>query len=66
MSYTRPACAREGVGRDSLVNATVNSLIRADERRLRTVAFPAIGTGVGGFPMEECAGIMTETVIGLS
>ncbi len=50
------------VGRDSLVNTTVNSLIRADERRLRTIAFPAIGTGVGGFPMEECAEIMIEAV----
>lgn len=51
-----------GVGRESLIAATRNSLLRADELSLRTVAFPAIGTGVGGFPMEECAGIMTETV----
>ena len=51
-----------GVGRESLIAATRNSLLRADELSLRTVAFPAIGTGVGGFPIEECAGIMTETV----
>jgi O-acetyl-ADP-ribose deacetylase (regulator of RNase III) len=51
-----------GVGRESLIAATRNSLLRADELSLRTVAFPAIGTGVGGFPMEECAGIMMETV----
>jgi O-acetyl-ADP-ribose deacetylase (regulator of RNase III) len=51
-----------GVGRESLIAATRNSLLRADELSLRTVAFPAVGTGVGGFPMEECAGIMTETV----
>ena len=51
-----------GVGRESLVNATRNSLLRADERRIATVAFPAIGTGAGGFPVKECARIMTETV----
>jgi len=51
-----------GVGAESLVNATRNSLLRADELSLGTVAFPAIGTGVGGFPIEECAGIMIGTV----
>jgi len=50
------------VARESLVAATGNSLLRAEELSLRTVAFPAIGTGVGGFPVQECAGIMTETV----
>jgi len=42
--------------------ATINSLRRADELRLLTVAFPALGTGVGGFPLEECARVMLETV----
>lgn len=50
------------VGRESLIAATRNSLLRADELSLGTVAFPAIGTGVGGFPLEECARIMTENV----
>lgn len=52
-----------GVSRDSLISATRNSLIRADEKGLKTIAFPAIGTGVGGFPIEECAKIMIETVL---
>jgi O-acetyl-ADP-ribose deacetylase len=30
----------------------------AAERKLTTIAFPAIGTGVSGFPMQECAEIM--------
>ncbi len=50
------------VNRESLIAATRNSLIRADELSLATVAFPAIGTGAGGFPVEECARIMTEIV----
>ena len=42
--------------------ATANALRRADERGFRSVAFPALGTGVGGFPMEECAEVMLRVV----
>ncbi|MEW6145505.1 MAG: macro domain-containing protein [Thermodesulfobacteriota bacterium] len=50
------------VGEESLIYATRNSLRRADELSLHSIAFPAIGTGVGGFPVEECARIMISTV----
>lgn len=50
------------VSRRSLLDATKNSLIRADEKGVGTIAFPAIGTGVGGFPLDECAQIMIDTV----
>jgi len=43
--------------------ATKNSLRRAEELRLKSIAFPAIGTGVGGFPREQAASLMTEVVI---
>jgi O-acetyl-ADP-ribose deacetylase (regulator of RNase III) len=47
----------------ALRNATAHSLRIASERGLRTLAFPAIGTGIGGFPLSECAAIMLgETV----
>jgi len=42
--------------------ATSNALARAKELRLRSIAFPALGTGVGGFPLRECARIMLEAV----
>jgi O-acetyl-ADP-ribose deacetylase len=42
----------------SLRTSTMHSLRLAVERGLKTIAFPAIGTGVSGFPMEECAEIM--------
>ncbi len=42
----------------SLRLATRNTLERAEEKALKSIAFPAIGTGVAGFPMEECARIM--------
>jgi O-acetyl-ADP-ribose deacetylase (regulator of RNase III) len=50
------------VSGESLRNVVKNSLQRADEKRVRTIAFPAIGTGVGGFPADECAEIMIDTV----
>jgi O-acetyl-ADP-ribose deacetylase (regulator of RNase III) len=50
------------VSKESLRDATKSSLQRADEKRVRTIAFPAIGTGVGGFPVDGCAEIMIDTV----
>jgi O-acetyl-ADP-ribose deacetylase (regulator of RNase III) len=44
-------------------NATKNSLLRAEELKLKSIAFPSIGTGVGGFPIEKAASIMIQTVI---
>ena len=38
--------------------STAHSLRIAAEKGLRTIAFPAIGTGIGGFPLSECAAIM--------
>jgi O-acetyl-ADP-ribose deacetylase (regulator of RNase III) len=34
----------------------------ADARGLRSIAFPAIGTGVGGFSVQRCAEVMLEEV----
>ncbi|MCK4403772.1 MAG: macro domain-containing protein [candidate division Zixibacteria bacterium] len=39
-------------------NATLNSLKRAEELKIESIAFPAFGTGVGGFSADECARIM--------
>ncbi len=46
----------------SLRDSVRNSLRRCVERGIRSVAFPAIGTGVAGFPMERCAALMVEEV----
>jgi len=40
--------------------STRNSLRRAKEKGLATVAFPAVGTGIAGFPMRRCAEVMLE------
>ena len=43
--------------------STAHSLRIASEKGLRTVAFPAIGTGIGGFPLSECAAIMLQETV---
>lgn len=40
--------------------ATRNALIRAQELGLRSLAFPALGGGVGEFPYDECARAMVR------
>lgn len=42
----------------TLRTSTAHSLRLAAERNLKSIAFPAVGTGVSGFSMEECAQIM--------
>ena len=42
--------------------ATANALAAVDQRGLESIAFPAFGTGVGGFPLDECARIMIGAI----
>ena len=42
--------------------ATRNAMKRAVELGVRSVAFPALGTGVGGFPVREAMRIMYDEV----
>ena len=43
---------------DALRRSTAHALHLAQQKGLRTIAFPAIGAGIGGFPVSECAEIM--------
>ncbi len=43
--------------------ATRNSLLRAKEKGLRSIAFPAVGAGIAGFPMGRCAEVMLEEAL---
>ncbi|MFX1500439.1 MAG: macro domain-containing protein [Promethearchaeota archaeon] len=52
----------EGNEDQKLKNATLNSLKLMDEHNLKTIAFPAISTGIFGFPIERCSKIMINTV----
>jgi O-acetyl-ADP-ribose deacetylase (regulator of RNase III) len=48
---------------EKLKNATLNSLKLADKKCLKSIAFPAISTGIFGFPKNRCATIMLSTTI---
>ncbi len=52
----------EGNEDEKLKNATLNSLKLADENKLKSISFPAISTGIFGFPIQRCAEIMLQTV----
>jgi O-acetyl-ADP-ribose deacetylase (regulator of RNase III) len=58
------------MGQDLRTNAelvartTRRCLELADELACRSLALPAFGTGVGGFPLEECAAIMVREARG--
>ena len=46
-----------------LVEQTTRSVLRvAEELGAQSLALPAFGTGVGGFPLDECARIMVAVV----
>jgi O-acetyl-ADP-ribose deacetylase len=46
-----------------LRTSTAHSLRIAAENGLRSIAFPAVGTGIAGFPISECAQIMLREVV---
>jgi O-acetyl-ADP-ribose deacetylase (regulator of RNase III) len=45
---------------ESIRSATRRALQLAAERGVRTVAFPVLGSGVGGFPFRDSARVMVE------
>lgn len=54
------------MGQDLMTNAdlihaaTANCLKRASDLSLTSIALPALGTGVGGFPVHEAARVMID------
>jgi O-acetyl-ADP-ribose deacetylase (regulator of RNase III) len=47
-----------------IAKTTVRCLEVAEELGARSLALPAFGTGVGGFPVDECARLMVAAVRG--
>ena len=47
-----------GSSAEIIRSATVASLRRAEELRLKSIAFPALATGVARFPVDRCADAM--------
>jgi len=49
---------------ESLRESTQAVLDLAEARGLKTIAFPATGTGIAGFDMRQCAEIMMDVLAG--
>lgn len=53
----------EGDEEEKLRRATLNSLNIAKEKKIKSIAFPAISTGIFRFPIGRCSEIMIKTAI---
>ena len=47
---------------ETIDRAVRSAMARARELRFASIAFPAMGTGVGGFPIDEAARVTVEAV----
>lgn len=52
----------EGDEDKKLYSAITNSLKTANEKRLKSIAIPAISTGIFGYPTERCAKVMKKAI----
>jgi len=48
---------------EKLESAVLSSLKIADEKKLKSISFPAISAGIFGFPKERCAKILLNTAL---
>jgi O-acetyl-ADP-ribose deacetylase (regulator of RNase III) len=53
----------EGDEDSKLRSAVISSLELAEEKNLKSIAFPAISTGAYRFPKERCAKVMLKAII---
>lgn len=53
----------EGHEDEKLRSATLHSLQVAEDNHLQSIAFPAISTGIFGYPVDRCARNMLATTI---
>ncbi len=52
----------EGDEENKLANAVYNSLNLADENGLASISFPAVSSGIFGFPKDKCAEVMLGSI----
>lgn len=53
----------EGDEDNKLRNATLSSLELADKYNVESIAFPAISTGIFGYPKDRCAQVMLSAIV---
>ncbi|MEW6536076.1 MAG: macro domain-containing protein [Candidatus Auribacterota bacterium] len=54
----------EGDEDDKLSDTVLNALKLAEEHCLQSITFPAVSTGIFGYPIDRCASVMLSTVAG--
>lgn len=60
-----PVYGRGGNDKANLLAACYhNSLSLAVEKEVKTIAFPAISTGIYGYPLDEAARVSSQTIAG--
>ncbi|SOC81238.1 O-acetyl-ADP-ribose deacetylase (regulator of RNase III), contains Macro domain [Salinimicrobium sediminis] len=59
-----PVYGKDKPEAELLANCYSNALDLAEEHRLPSIAFPAISTGIFGYPIEEAARVAITTIIG--
>ena len=57
-----PVYAAEEDPAAKLAETYRNCLLLADEKGIKSIAFPAISTGIFGYPMEDAARVAFETI----
>jgi O-acetyl-ADP-ribose deacetylase (regulator of RNase III) len=57
-----PVYGRDRPEAELLANCYRNSLALAEENGVESIAFPAISTGIFGYPVEEAARVALETI----
>ena len=53
----------EGDEDKKLKSATLSALRMAERHNFTSVAFPAISTGIFGYPIDRCADVMLKTIV---
>lgn len=57
-----PVYDRDEPAAKLLARCYSNSLLLADEHRISSIAFPAISTGIFGYPIADAAAVAAETI----
>ena len=58
-----PVYGKDKPEENLLANCYSNALKLAEKKEINSIAFPAISTGVFGYPMEEAASVAFDTIL---
>lgn len=59
-----PVYGRDKPEAELLANCYINALAVAEENSVSSIAFPAISTGIFGYPLQDAAGVAVNAILG--